>query len=140
MAGIKSINRNLRTEDDEVRKDIQAWQREMFEEGGYDQPAQGDGEDMEIMSAGNVTFNRHYHYPSADTPEQPPASPAQQSPPSLLRKAAPYVLAAALGGSVPGAGLLWLANQKPSEQPAASSIDTVNEYKVGFGTPEPRAK
>ncbi len=72
----------------------------------------------------------------SDTDGQPQTLPEQVKS-SLIAKAAPYLLVAALGGGGVAAGVLpWLSN-KTSEPPSVTDTDTTRRVDVEVWRPDP---
>ena len=112
----------MEVEDRENEREIQANQRDWHVENyNVDTPTENKGaEDMEIMSAGNVTFNY------GDSPKSKTAAKT-----AAKSKVLPVALAALLVGS----GLTFAALRFwPRDQ--VVDTDNVNRYDVGFGEPE----
>lgn len=116
MAGLRSINRNLRTEDAAVAAHQAAQHRELF--GGGDMPQAG-ADDMDIMAARDVIVQ---HPQAAQAPSGPSGQPGWSS-------VLPWALAAALGGG--------MANQwfRPAPSPAPvqqqqQGQDTDTQYEL----------
>ncbi len=129
MVTLQSIRRNLATEDEEFRRETDAYQKEMHDVDT--QRSSPEGEPMEVWAGGNVTV-----YQGNED-----ASPKKESP--IQRDSAPKsngwkktAIAAALLAAGVGAGSLpWLLS-RPSQSSPSMDTDTVNEYSVGFGEPE----
>ena len=119
MAGVKSLARNLRTEDEAYEKELLGRQPQRREE-------------MEIMAAGPVTINNYgpppeakappASSPAAASPAAPVASPAAEQP-GMLKKAG---LAAVKYGLplVLGAGGLAAYNAATKPVPAVTADPT----------------
>lgn len=88
---------------------------------GMKTEAESEGEDMRILSAGDV----HLH---------PQAQPQQQSAPqsTLAQKMVPLFAAAAIGSSVPIAAVAgYLLNKPAQPTPAVESTSTEKDYEIG---------
>lgn len=92
----------------------------------------GEGDDMGV----NIGNEIHYHVTS---PQTEPAAKTGETPlslmtPSLMSKAMPYALAAALGLGGIALGMCWQQGSPPPATPGA--VDNSKDYSFGFGTPK----
>lgn len=125
MVGVESILRNLRTEDRENEREIQANQRAAHGENYQGKSDKPEDDAMHIMAAGDVSFN---YDKKEETKEETPKAGI----PSWLTPAIAAGLAA-LGGV--GATAWWM---QPAVQPTAPPGASVPELGAdwGFGEPE----
>lgn len=104
MVGIKSNNRNLKTEDDAYARSLAAGDLITPEVAAVTQP----GDDVEAMAARDITINHNYPAPAMQ-PTTPPVTPAPTT--SLVKKAA--IAAALVGGGAAAPLLYQYFNQEP---------------------------
>lgn len=118
MSGVKSNHRNLRNEDEAVRKNIEAHEQKQL---GVEK-SQGDkpGEEMDIMAARDVHIT--YGSPQAAQSSGPTTSavaPAPSTPSpvasGLPKWLGPALIGTALGGPVAAVAASYLMNQ-PQDQ------------------------
>lgn len=136
MLGMKSLQRNLKTEDESLRKDYEKGLGESLGVKG------GDGEDMDIMVAhGDVHIYERPKEKSAPAPEPPAPATATATvtqPSSGLSKwANAAIIASALG--IPTAGIIgYLAGNR---EPVAQSFeDTDTRTDLDLLPPGPQKK
>lgn len=136
MIGAKSLHRSLKNEDGAVAASIRSCETEMFgDKAEAEQPDDAGEDGMEIMAARDV----HIHAPAPASPQQVKPDQQTTAEPFLLRKAAPLVVALALGSAgVGGAGLgIWLNSllNAPETPPPAVQEQELPEYPLppGYG-------
>jgi hypothetical protein len=129
MVGMKAMDRSHRLAERLARK---------TQDGTLGKPDEGPeaGEDMEDMGVQVGDNVVHHHYPPPEQPAVEPLPVAEELPTepetaakTLLEKAAPYLIAATLGGVPVGSALTYfLTRPDPTPPPAVESPAPGHEY------------
>lgn len=146
MGGVKSLNRNLKNEDEAVARNIEACEKTILGANYDTKPSSAGSEDeMELMAARDIVVNlgqKAEAAPPAPAPVTPTPAPAPVAPPAVT-PAAPaepslattptwikaVLLASGLGGMFGGGAKVnqWI-NSTPVQPPAVTKPIT---YDVG---------
>jgi hypothetical protein len=125
MAAIKSLDRNLESEDAAADRDARMNDAEVYGADAVNAAKPPEGEEMRIMAARDV----HVHEP---TPPAPPPAPVQQPKPkrsSLLKSVAIATALSGMGGGI-GVAVPWLLGMFDKTPPIAAPSDEWTERRL----------
>ena len=156
MAGVKSIGRNLKAEDNAVKRDIDAHHQELWGGGaGSEDTDDASGDDMEMMAARDIIINQapqpeqKQPEPEPEPEPQPEPEPAVPDPITLTKvvkvpgkipgwQAALAAASLAAGGAGVGFGLSQI-NKAPTliEKTAPIVYPDKSRFDIGLLPPDP---